>query len=219
MSSDAVTLRDMQRKLRLIAILDSAVAAGLSPMPLAQLHTIAYLADALSPVWHLRIVDAQLLKQRDGPISPVLQRDVDLMVGRGVAIASAVRYVPTDDDAWRLDARYSLNPEFGARILDAASAFETHAAHFAFVREVVFAVSGLGASHVESLAAADAAYSDPVVDVGALLDIESRKTTSNRSAEVALRFGDLVSPEVDLASAEKIHLYVRALYERLSNVA
>lgn len=211
--------RHLQRQLRLIGILDAAVSAGLAPVPLLQLHTIAYLADALAPVWDLRIVDAQLLKQREGPMSPVLQADVDALVGRGVVIPQSVRHVGQEDGGWRLDAEYSLNPAFSQRILRTAHGFDDHARHLAFVREVVLAVSGLGAFSVRRASAADAAYGDPVVDDGDLLDLSGTRTFPNRSAQVALRFGDLIRSELDLRSAEKIHLYIRALYHRMADAA
>ena len=211
--------RHVQRRIRLVAILDAAETAGLSPMHLLQLHTVAYLADALAPVWGLRILDAQLLKQRGGPMSPVLQQDLDALVGQGVVVANSVRHVATENGGWRLEAQYSLNRAFADRILDRLRQFEQYASSLAFVREVVYAVSALGANGVTGLSRADAAYGDPVVDVGGLLDIAGSGHAANRTVQVAMRFGDLMRSEIDLTNSEKIHLYVRALYDRLTDAA
>jgi len=214
---DAV--RSTQRRIRVVSILDAAERAGLTPLPLLQLHTIAYFADALAPVWGLRILDAQLLKRREGPMSPLLQRDVDSLVGSGVVTASSVRYVLDDEGGWRLDAMYSTNPEFALRILNAAAAFEEHAKQLNFVQEVVFSISALGPEVIYDATASDAAYGDSLIDIGGLLDIASAGSLMNQTARIAVRFGELMHPNVDLSNAEMVHLYVRELYKRIARVA
>lgn len=205
--------------LRLIGILDAAPAAGLAPIGLAHLHTIAYLADALAPVWDLRIVDAQLIKQREGPFSPNLQRDLDLLVGRGVVVPSDVRHIETDEGRWRLDANYSLNRRFSEPILAVVRSFADHGRQLDLTREIVFAVSGLGDLGVARAASVDAAYSDPLVDSGGVLDLGDPGSEPNPSARAAMRFGDLVASDIDLSNAEMLHLYVRALFNRMSHAA
>src|ERR1700722_5033461 len=88
-----VELQATERKLRLIAILDACSLVGLSPTSIATVHTIAYLADALAPVWNLPILDGQVLKRRLHPFFPRLQRDLDLLVGQGVVHVARVRYI------------------------------------------------------------------------------------------------------------------------------
>jgi len=214
---DAAT-RDARRRIRIVAILDGAERAGITPLPLLQLHTIAYFADALAPVWDLRILDAQLLKRRAGPMSPVLQAEVDRLVGRGVLIPSSVRHV-LDDAEWRLEACYRLNLELADPILSAANSFEFQAKHLAFVREVVYSVSSLGASGIDTASTSDASYGSVMVDTGGLVDIEGDAGEPNETARVALRFGELMQSDISLTDSEMVHLYVRELYNRMTRVA
>lgn len=210
---------DVRRRLRLLAVLDAAEEVGLTPLPLLDLHTVGYFADALSPVWDLRIVEAQRLKRFDGPMSPRLQAEIDHLVGRGLVVPSDVAYVATRDGGRRLEARYALNHELAARVLETAAMHEGTARQLHFAKEVVFALSALGGMSPSDASSHDAAYGDPVVDTGDLLDLARDGSTENRTARVALRFGELMRDQVRLSESELIHLYVRALYERLPNAA
>jgi len=209
----------LQRQMRVIAILSGSEEAGIAPLPAADLHLIAYFADALAPVWGLRIVEAQLLKRRSGPLSPGLQRDLDLLVGRRVVRASALRHVRDRDKAWRLDARYALNQDTAQAILRRARAFPEQGDHLRFVQEVVLAVSALGVRGIPAVGREDATYGDDVISDGDMVDISARQGRLNPTARVALRFADLLGPDTIFAPAEMIHLYVRELYGRLKNVA
>ena len=209
----------VRRQLRIVSILSAAEIAGIAPLPTVPLHTIAYFTDALAPVWGLRIFDAQLLKRREGPMSPILQHDVDLLVTRGVVTAQDTHHVRDGDRAWRLDARYALNGPYAEPILAAVDRFEAQAQQHAFVSEVVNAVSGLGLDGIAKASSTDAAYGDVLVDFGGLLDIGGSARESNLSAQVAFRFGQLSQPRANLSSSEMVHLYVRQLYARLTSAA
>lgn len=213
------SLQEIQRQLRVIAILSASRETDLIPLPAAQLHVIAYFADALAPVWGLRIIDAQLLKRQSGPMSPLLQQDLDRLVGRGVVLASSVRHLVDRDGDWRLDANYDLSTVFADGIIATARQFETQAAHFDFVREVVYAMSGLGLLGISAASASDASYSDDLVDFGGLVDIASVPGDSNPTVRVARRFSELLDPDINLTSAEMVHLYVRELHTRMNRAA
>jgi hypothetical protein len=209
-------LQHMRRQLRIVAMLAAAHDAGLIPLPAQQLHVIAYFADALAPVWKLRILDAQLLKRPGGPMSPRLQRDVDRLVGRGVVTVDSVRHITDLDGRWYLDADYELNTSLAENIIAAVGRFEQEREMFDFVREVVYAMSGLGLLGIERASASDASYGDnDMVDYGGLVDIESLPEGPNPTARIANRFGELLANEVALTPAEMVHLYVRELYKRL----
>lgn len=211
-----VDLQRTERKLRLISILDACRFAGLSPTSVATVHTIAYLADALAPVWDLPILNGQILKRRRYPFFPTLQRDLDQLVGQGVSQVSRVKYVPNEDGGgWELDAHYSLESEFAERILAVARSFELQEKKLKFIREVVYAASGLGPNGIATLGEIDAAYSDPLVDVGAIVDLDTESGLKNATAQVALRFAKLAPDFRDLTNPELVHLYVRHLYARM----
>lgn len=211
--------QDVQRRLRIVAILRGAQSAGLSPLLVDDLHNIAYFGDALAPVWGLRILDAQQLKRRGGAFSPVLQRDVDLLVGRGVVRPSGVSHRRDEDGAWRLVARYALVEAHASSVLKAASQFPGTREHVGFINELVHAMSALGLPGIGRSATNDATYADRHLDIGSVVDLAETDGRPNRSTQVALRFGTLLGSDTSLTSAEMIHLYVRELYKRLGHVA
>ena len=151
-------------------------------------------------------------------MSPLLQHDVDRLVGRGIIEARGVRHVRDKDGNWRLDARYRLQPEFAEPIIECADALAGQAAQMAYVREVVYAASALGTEGLIHASTGDAAYADPAA--GSMIDLAPwRPGALNASSQVALRVGELMEDKVTLSRAELLHLYVRALYERLSRAA
>lgn len=212
-ADQTLDLSAVRRQLRVVSIVRAAADAGFDPLPLRQLHAIAYFADALAPVWGLDIIDAQLLKRREGPTSPALQRDVDLLVGSGVLAVCSVRHTEDADGYWGLDATYSLNTAFSDPILSQMRAFEQFASELLYVREVAFALSGLGALGIAEAPAIDASYGNALIDFGDMVDIGD--ADRNNTAKVARRFEDLLRPTVAITDAEQINLYVDALFQRL----
>ncbi|MDG4814689.1 hypothetical protein O7628_04070 [Micromonospora sp. WMMD956] len=210
-------MQQIERQLRLIAIFDAAEEVGLYPVDVRTLHTLAYLADALAPVWHLPILDGQVLKRRTYPFFPALQHDLDLLVGLGVVQVDSFAYEEDWEDGWRLSAGYFLNRSFADRIIDEINQHHLAERSHAFVREVVYAASAIGVEGIEQVGIADAAYSNPVVDVGGVVDIDGEQGV-NATAKTALRFKALTREQTNLSDAETVHLYVRHLYSRM-NVA
>ena len=109
---------------------------------------------------------------------------------------------------------YALNRTFATRVREAALSFDSHRREWAFVQEVVYSASALGLPGIEAAPSSDASYGDPLVDTGGLIDIATTQVP-NRSARVAMRFGDLVEPDVAISHSEMVHLYVRELHKRL----
>ena len=203
-------LREVERQLRVLAILNANEQLGVVPLPVNSLHAIAYFADALAPVWDIPVIDGLILK-RHRPYYPALQADLDRLVGGGVVLVEDVRYSQSEDDSWRLEGSYRLNREFADRILACAESMPQRAQELRFVKEVVFATSGLGVSGVSDASDVDATYSDPLIEVGGMIDV-APDNEPNTTARIALRFGDLVP---GLSTAEMTNLYVRQLYARM----
>lgn len=202
------------RQLRLLALLDAARRVGVSRLPLKPLHVIAYIADAMAPVWHLPIIDGQILK-RIVPYYPALQADLDRLVGLGLVAVSDVAY-ESNGSRLGFDAKYEVNRELADPVLSLAGAFPRFSEEISYVHEVVFATSGLALEGLERLPQVDAAYSNPFVDVGGLIDLERDPGEGdNLSAAVARRFGDILEGEGGATTAEMLNLYVRQLYARL----
>lgn len=204
-----------QRHVRLLTLLRSAAEVGMEPLALDAVHALAYLADALSPVWHLPPLDGQLLKRELRPFFPELQRDLDELIGLGVVEVVRFEHIAAEDGSgWRLDAEVRLVPEHARPVLAAIDGLPEQASKAAFVREVVYAASGLGLDGVNGIARLDASYSDPTVDVGGVIDVGPGST--NLSARAALTFRTLAGADRRLTEPELVHLYVRHLYKRMA---
>jgi hypothetical protein len=207
-------LRDVERQMRLIGILDASRRSGMTPLGVRPLHAIAYFADALAPVWDLPVIDGQILK-RVSLYYPRLQTDLDGLVGRGVVLVDSVSHVQLLDGSWRPEGRYQLNSEFAGRILEAVHQFPGPSRELLFVQEVVFALCGLGVEAIGRANDGDAMYSDPLVAIGGLIDVDQDEGV-NATAQVAMRFGSLLNrPDYRLSDGELINLYVRQLYARV----
>jgi hypothetical protein len=196
----------------LVALLAGAERVGISPLALEPLHTIAYFTDVLAPVWGLPVVDGQILK-RYRPYYPALQRDLDRLVGQGVVVASGVQHA-LDGSGDQFDANYSLNHDFAGAILLAAESFPEQRIELAFIREVVYATSGLGLVGLENASEVDATYADPLIEIGGMIEV-SPDLRRNSTARVAVRFGELLGNDSPISTAEMINLYVRQLYARM----
>jgi hypothetical protein len=206
-------LKRIERQLRMIAILDGAERLGFLPLPISSIHTIAYFADALAPVWNLPIIDGYILK-RARPYYPALQLDLDRLVGKGIVSAQDISYSEVARESWQLGARYHLNRNLAAPILLLAEEFQEQAQELAFVREVIYAISGFGLDGIDDASSLDAMYGDPLVDLGSIIDVD-RQAEPNPTARVALRFGTLLTSDLRLPMAEMINLYARQLYSRI----
>lgn len=196
----------------------------MSPIAGDVLHVLAYLTDALAPVWHLPIMDAQLLKRQHRPFFPALQADVDWLVGAGIVAVESFGYVEEGPTAggWRLAATYSLLRGASEPILQLTQELAGQKRKSEFVREVVLAATGLGDDALARLGDLDAAYSEVRVDVGGVLDLATERPENpteeprlNSTAAVAARFARLAGAEFELSAAEMVHLYVRHLYTRI----
>lgn len=196
--------------MRIVAIVHACDQEGISPAPLQVIHTVAYFADALAPLWNIPVVEGQLLKKVDAPSNPEIQADIDSLVGRGVLVPSSVRHIETSNGR-RIDAKYALNMDFAGRILEAISLDEQFSKELSFIHEVTLALSGLGVSGMGNAVLVDATYSDPLLDFGSIVDLSS-DIAPTRTIQVSQRFSQLMSTDRRLSDAELTHLYVRHLY-------
>ncbi|MFI6788875.1 hypothetical protein ACIBG4_16260 [Nonomuraea sp. NPDC050383] len=160
------------------------------------------------------MLEAELLKKAELPINPELQHDLDRLVGMGVLIPASVKHLRSGD-AWRLDATYILNRDFGRRILLALERDDQYARELHFVREVALALAGIGNYGLGGAVLADATYSDPLLGVGSVIDLAPENSRMTRTTEVSERFRSLMASQRKLTDAEVVHLYVRHLYSAL----
>ena len=182
----------LQRSIRLVLLLDAAENAGLTPIPILQLHTFAYLSNVLSPVWwEMPVQDGKILKRHGGPFYPSLQHDLDRLVGKGVVFISGISHVLDEEQQWRLEGSYNLNRSFADRILAVTKKFDNENRLLTFLQELAYAISALSGHDLERATTQDATYSDPIIDAGNVIDFaEWRKI--NYSANAARHFERLI---------------------------
>ncbi len=76
-------------------------------------------------------------------------------------------------------------------------------------------MAAFGVHGIEQLGDVDAAYSDPMVAVGGLINAEGGLDESNSTARLALRFRSVGGTTRRLDNPELVQLYVRHLYSRM----
>jgi hypothetical protein len=198
----------LRRQIRLLVLLDAAASSGLTPLPLALVHAIAYLSNVLAPIWNLEPFDGKVLKRRGTPFYPSLQWDLDRLVGRGLVVVSDIRYLQVEGK-WQLDGEYRVNRSFSSPVLRAIHSTRFEQGLVEFCGVLTEAVAGLPAKDAARALLEDAAYSDPNVDISNVVDFAEGKTL-NYAANAAATF----RPDVSLTPAERVHLYVAHLQAR-----
>lgn len=204
----------LRRQVRMLVLLDAAEEAGLVPMKILRLHSFAYLANVLAPVWDLPALDGKILKRRGGPFYPVLQHDLDRLVGRGMVLISGLNHVRDEDKRWRLEGSYCLNRNFAGDALQVLRGYEEDAVFTSFVKELAYALSALSDEDLDRAVSEDATYSDPLVSFGNIVDFDEWRKT-NYSANAARQFEHLIPLGSEATPGEMLHLYVRHLHRRI----
>jgi hypothetical protein len=211
------TVANVRRQVRLAALLWAAGVAGLTPLPVQRLHTLAYLSDVLAPVWDIEPLDGKLLKQAGGPFYPLLQADLDGLVGTGLVRISNLGYTNTGNDRWRLRGSYELRGEAAQPFVDALTSTASGRHMARYLRELAYAVSALDFVDFDRAASEDATYANPIVSNGGVIDF-AEWAEANYSVAAAKALGNLL-PGADQGSAgEELHLYVQHLAARLTGI-
>ncbi len=203
----------LRRCVRLVVLLYSAEGAGLTPLAILRLHTLAYLSNVLAPVWDMPPLDGKVLKRSGGPFYPALQRDLDRLVGMGVVIISGLGHVQDEDGRWRLEGSYRLNQPFANPIVETLVHFEDERRVVAFVQELAFALSALGDEELDIAMKQDATYSDSLVGVGNVVDFDEWQK-KNYAANAARYFEGLLPGGASATPGEQLHFYIRHLHAR-----
>lgn len=203
-----------REQVRVVVLLAAAERAGLAPLDVQALHSLAFISDVLAPVWGLRPTQGKLLKRRGTPFYPELQRDVDALVGLGVISITDVDHELDGEGQWRLRGRFQLKTEVAQPILGAIRAFDDEALIQDSVVELAQALAALPPSSLDETALEDATYADVLVGPGNVLDFAEWQDR-NYSANAANRLGESAPTAVRLSAAERVNLYVRHLAGRI----
>lgn len=201
-----------------ILLLEAALHAGLSPLPVERLHTIFYLANVLSPVWKGREAIGAVLKRNDArPFQPRLQMAVDRLLGRGMISASGIRHVIGSNGGYRLEAAYGIESDVCGPALEAMRHILGKRSIASYAGELLLALSSLSDRQLDDASLEDATYGDQQIGPDNVVDYAewlNRNSSANAAALLARHVPSQISP----SPSETVHLYVRHLRERLQNV-
>jgi len=195
-------------------IMAALETAGATPVANRDLHAIAYLANVLSPLWEVDPVEGSVLKDRKGPRSAALERELDACVGLGLIIVDSIQ--PDDEYPNRLNATFRLNGAMARPVLREISALPDQAAVEKFLTELAFAFAEIVPERRDDAAKVDAAWSNPAVAQGRVVDFAEfvEQTRGNPAYNVAEALQDYAPEGVILTPAEKLVMYVRLLKRR-----
>lgn len=189
-------------------MVDLAEEVGLGPVEARLIHLVAYLANALSPVWSLSPQTPEVLKLYGGPYDPSLQHDLDRLVGRGALLIHEPRYDFSGENGWRLAAAYSVNDELVRPFLDTSSLFPDEVDAALVVREICLALSAMPDHAIKELAKFDVSYADPSISPNSVVDLFG-PDRANPTSRTAQRFAGLGRKGSEAAPSEQAHLYIR----------
>jgi len=227
---DALTasgIATMRQRARVIQLLDAAERVGIAPLRAGRLHAFAYLADVLSPVWHLPAFEGKILKIEGGPHYPELQREIDRLVVMGIIKVSEISYIPRPDEGARIDGLYSLNLDspklpgilsaLGAReLVDALDPLDAEV--HAFLVDLAGALASVPDDEIDTAATVDATYADERIHVSNVIDFGKWTTdihVDNISLRTVDRFRKFLPEGAMLTSGEKLYLYASFLGRRI----
>lgn len=205
---------DLRVRMRLIQIMAALERAGATPVSNRDLHSMAYLANVLSPLWDVEPLETSVLKDRNGPRSSALEHEVDLCVGHGLLVVDAMR--PDPENLARLDATYRLNAPAARPVLDSVSFLPDEQSVEAYLNELAFAFVEIKPGSRDDAALQDASWSNPAVAQGRIVDFGKHleRAAVNPTYNAAQAFQKFAPEGVRLDRAEKLLMYVRLLKRR-----
>jgi hypothetical protein len=217
----------LRQRARVVQLLDAAERAGITPIPARRLHAYAYLADVLSPVWDLQPFDGKVLKVKNGPHYPDLQREIDRLVVMGLITAANLRFVSHAKAGPLVDADYGINFEssylqpilsaIGARGANEALDVRDSDIH-TFLIELACAIATVPDDEIDSAASVDATYADDRIDYSNVVDFGNWSTNAQRdnlSLAVTERFQRFSPGRAKLSAGERLYLYASFLGRRI----
>jgi hypothetical protein len=198
-------------EVRCLLLIRGFAQTALYPAPLNALHIANYFADALAPVWGGGALEKRVLKRAGIPRNRKIQAALDRLVGRGMLIPHDVSYEQTPYGS-ELRCFYATNASLTGRFSALVESDQYWADEAIFIAEVAMAVSTFG-SRIDEGVQFDASYSDPLLDVDTVVDLETSQEHGSLTAVVNERIAALAAARYgrSLEPAELTNLYLRHL--------
>lgn len=209
--SDTAEKGRLLARARAIRMLDSLDRVGATPVRDRDFHVFAYFVNVLSPLWDVVPLEGSVLKDEAGPFFPELQEAVDFLIYGGVAYVSSL-----DVQGNRLSITIGLNHELHTSLIEAISTLPDEENISDFLDELAFAFTEILPDERDNVATQDAAWSDPKVDSGRVIDFGEWVDSVGRNPawNVTQQLQEFAPPGVVLARSEKLLMYMRLLQKR-----
>jgi hypothetical protein len=200
---------DLGQAVRILNLMAAASRAGLTPIGQPELHALAYLVNALSPVWELEALDEATLKLQRGPFYASVQQGVDRLVGMGLVSVSRTEYEELTDGRVRFSGWFEYESVRCGAILREAHNFEEEQDMFRLALEVCLSASAAPDEIVE-VAMRDLDYSDLSVSGDHAITVSS-DTAPGRTIAFAEHFSTLMPTRYMATPASNTSLYIKYL--------
>lgn len=210
--SSAVRVLPTLIRSRLLQMLLALERVGGTPIDTRSLHAFAFFANVLSPLWDLHPLEGSVLKESGAPYFPALQRELDGLIGEG--FVTVVSLSQTADG--ELEATFRLAKDRAVPVLEVVQSLPDEASAVDFLTELADAFVEIRPDRRDDAAVADAAYSDPAVAEGRIVDFAEwvSPTKGNAAWNTAQQFQKYVPPGTTLNRAEKLVMYMRLMKRR-----
>jgi hypothetical protein len=204
-------LQRIKKSVRLLQLLNAAENAALTPIELRKLHSFAYLADVLSPVWMLLPFEARLAKTGKSPYFPDLQRELDLLVASGLVQVTQLNYT-------RLASRVNFTACYALRyesenvsaILGMLNDDEEGLKEQNYLFQLANALATLRDDDIAAAATEDASYSDPALSLQDYIELADRPGKESRTERAVSDFSKLF-PYTQMPPSRRLYMYAHYL--------
>jgi hypothetical protein len=202
----------VKKRIRLLQLLEAAERAALTPIEIRKFHSFAYLADILSPIWHLEPFEARLAKTGRSPYFPDLQHEIDTLVAMGLVEVSNLKYLRNPRDEVLFTVRFALR--FESKHLDAIFEELTEEPdnenEREYLAQLANALGTLGDDDIEAAATEDATYSDPQISTQDYIELNEAVDPTSRT-QTAIAAFDTLFPDTQLPPPRRLFMYAHYL--------
>ena len=207
-----------RRRIRVLMLLDAVDYAVLAPIPVQRFHTLAFLADVLSPIFNLVPMSGKILKRRTFPYFPDLQWEIDRLVG--LDLVAPLELVPiVEESKAYVTFSLALQRTRSSPVLDIVYSQDEFSFFRDYFRELAGALSNIRDTELDAVTKSDVTWhfghDGAVIDYAEWRAQNYSALGANRIEELAVQaFGN---SEAQLSPTAKVTLYVKYL-KRVANV-
>lgn len=203
---------------KLVQMFDALERVGGTPIEESAFHSFAFFVNVLSPLWDLYPFEGSVLKEQGAPFFPAVQLELDTLVGAGLVKVTDLSISKSNPQGSpRLIASFSLERTRCADLITAIRCLPDESLSEGFLLELADAFVSIRPELRDDAAVVDAAYSDPSIAEGRIVDFAEwvSSTSDNASWRVAQEFQRFAPENVSLSRAEKLVMYMRLMKRRV----